>query len=76
MHGGCDARGGYTDAKLFKPQEENMIHEYLREYMDSYEIDEELREGYIDAVDGDDPTITYTSDQLIDMMAQTQQENA
>jgi len=68
VHGGCDARGGYTDAKLFQLNEEGMIHEYLREYMDSYETDEELREGYIDAVDSDDPSITYTSDQLIDMM--------
>jgi hypothetical protein len=71
IHGGCDARGGYTNAKLFQCQEEWMIHEYLREYMDSYETDEELREGYIDAVDGDDPTITYTSDQLIDMMSES-----
>ena len=69
VHGGCDARGGYTNAKLFQLNEDGMIHEYLREYMDSYETDEELREGYIDAVDDDDPTITYTSDQLIDMMS-------
>lgn len=69
IHGGCDARGGYTDAKLFKPQEEWMIHPYLREYMDSYDTDEELREGIIEAVDYDDPSITYTSDQLIDMMS-------
>ena len=68
IHGGCDARGGYTDAKLFKPREEYYIHEYLREYMDSYETDEELREGYIEAVDYDDPSITYTSEQLIEMM--------
>ena len=68
VHGGCDARGGYTNAKLFQLNYEGMIHEYLREYMDSYETDEELREGYIDAVDSDDPSITYTSDQLIDMM--------
>ena len=47
-----------------------MIHEYLREYMDSYDTDEELREGYIDAVDSDDPSIRYTSDELIDMMTQ------
>lgn len=70
VHGGCDARGGYTNAKLFQLNYDGMIHEYLREYMDSYETDEELREGYIDAVDGDDPTITYTSDQLIDMMSE------
>lgn len=69
IHGGCDVRGGYTDGKLFKPQEDWMIHPYLREYMDSYEIDEELREGIIEAVDYEDPSITYTSDQLIDMMS-------
>ena len=68
IHGGCDVRGGYTNAKLFTTPDEYMIHEYLREYMDSYDIDEALREGYIDAVDSDDPSITYTSDELIDMM--------
>ena len=71
VHGGCDARGGYTNAKLFQCQEEWMIHEYLREYMDSYEIDEELREGFIQATDADDEHATYTSDQLIDMMSES-----
>jgi hypothetical protein len=44
IHGGADVRGGYTWAKLFKCREylDGMIHEYLREYMDSYEIMEEL----------------------------------
>ena len=44
IHGGADARGGYTDAKLFKCGEYlcGYIHEYLREYLDSYEIQEEL----------------------------------
>tara|TARA_R110001583_G_scaffold124241_1_gene275688 strand:+ start:596 stop:1231 length:636 start_codon:yes stop_codon:yes gene_type:complete len=42
IHGGCDARGGYTDAKLFKVQDDWMIHPYLQEYMDSGEIEEEL----------------------------------
>lgn len=70
IHGGCDARGGYTNAKLFQCQEEWMIHEYLREYMDSYEIDEELREGFIQATDTDDEHATYTSDQLIDMLSE------
>lgn len=69
IHGGCDARGGYTNAKLFQCQEEWMIHEYLREYMDSYDIDEELREGFIQATDYDDEHATYTSDQLIDMLS-------
>jgi hypothetical protein len=38
IHGGCDARGGYTDAKLFKTPEEGCIHEYLQEYMYQDEI--------------------------------------
>ena len=41
IHGGCDARGGYTDAKLFKPQDEGLIHSYLQEYIYSDEIEEE-----------------------------------
>ena len=41
IHGGCDVRGGYTDAKLFKEEDDWMIHSYLREYIDSYEIEEE-----------------------------------
>jgi len=50
IHGGADARGGYTDAKLFKCGEhmDGMIHEYLREYADSYEIQEEL--DYIESM--------------------------
>jgi len=50
IHGGADARGGYTDAKLFKCGDflDGMIHEYLREYADSYEILEELE--YIDSM--------------------------
>lgn len=45
IHGGADARGGYTDAKLFKCGDhmDGMIHEYLREYLDNYEIQEELK---------------------------------
>lgn len=44
IHGGADVRGGYTDAKLFKCGDylDGMIHEYLREYLDNYEIQEEL----------------------------------
>ncbi len=44
IHGGADARGGYTDAKLFKCGDhmDGMIHEYLREYQDNYEMLEEL----------------------------------
>ena len=41
IHGGCDARGGYTDAKLFKTEDDWMIHPYLQEYIDGSEIEEE-----------------------------------
>ena len=48
IHNGADARGGYTDAKLFKCEEIGEIHEYLREYKDSYELNEDMSEGYIE----------------------------
>jgi hypothetical protein len=71
IHGGCDARGGYTNAKLFTTTEEHMIHEYLREYKDSYETLDDLIEGYITAVDADDPTITYTSEEIRQMITES-----
>lgn len=37
IHGGCDVRGGYTDAMLFKC-EDGIINEYLFDHMDSDEI--------------------------------------
>ena len=43
IHNGCDVRGGYTDAKLFKPHEEYRIHEYLSEYKNQDEIIEYLQ---------------------------------
>lgn len=62
IHNGADARGGYTDAKLFKLEEEGMIHEYLVEYKDSYELEQDLEEGYIehfiDYMEGDSKTYT------------------
>lgn len=45
IHNGCDVRGGYTDAKLFKTQDEWMIHPYLQEFMYQEEIEEELEYG-------------------------------
>ena len=69
IHGGCDARGGYTNAKLFLPPDYGIINEYLDEYRDSYSVDEDLRDGYITAVDYDDPTITYTSDEILQLMS-------
>jgi hypothetical protein len=65
IHGGADARGGYTDAKLFKCGDymDGMIHEYLREYADNYEVMEELE--YIDSmVDYWDESIIYTGKKL------------
>ena len=50
IHGGCDARGGYTDAKLFQTNEAYIIHEYLREYEDTYDIKENLTDDYIDVI--------------------------
>jgi len=68
IHGGCDARSGYTNAKLFKAKEEGIIHEYLDEFQDSCIIQEGLEGGYITAIDYNDPTIEYTSEQLLEMM--------
>jgi len=62
IHNGADARGGYTDAKLFKCDEEGIIHEYLSEYKDSYEIEEDLEEEYVntylDYAEGSSKTYT------------------
>jgi len=69
IHNGADARGGYTDAKLFKCEEYGMIHEYLSEYKDSSETDEDIAEGYIDTLtDYWDESITYTSEEAINIL--------
>lgn len=48
VHNGADARGGYTDAKLFKASEySGGIHKYLYDHKDSYEIEQDVIEGYI-----------------------------
>ena len=63
IHGGSDARGGYTDAKLFKCDEEGMIHEYLQEYLGNYELMDELE--YIDEMfDYSDNSIIYKGNEL------------
>lgn len=65
VHGGADARGGYTDAKLFK-MNDYTIHEYLSEYKDSYEVNQDLEDGYIDnVVDYKDSTIVYSSEYIL-----------
>ena len=49
IHGGCDVRGGYTDAKLFKaPCNEMFIHPYLQEFVCGDEIEEEYELYYKD----------------------------
>ena len=68
IHNGADARGGYTDAKLFK-MEEGMIHEYLREYTDSSELEEDITEGYVNTLtDYWDDTKTYTNEEAIQIL--------
>lgn len=69
IHGGYDTRGGYTNAKLFLPPDYGIINEYLDEYKDSYSINEDLEFGYITAVDYDDPTVTYTSEEILQLMS-------
>jgi hypothetical protein len=68
IHGGCDARGGYTNAKLFVPPYEGVINECLDDFQDNYVINEYLEGGHITAVDYNDPTIEYTSEQILEMM--------
>ena len=68
IHNGADARGGYTDAKLFK-LEEHMIHEYLQEWKYSGEIEDDMREGYIDnLVDYWNESITYNNKEALNIL--------
>jgi hypothetical protein len=46
IHGGCDARGGYTDARLFLLPH-GIIHEYMQEWRHSDEILADIEEGYL-----------------------------
>lgn len=52
IHNGADARGGYTDAKLFKGSyhSEGRIHEWVWEYKGESEIIEDIEQGYITEV--------------------------
>lgn len=67
IHNGADARGGYTDAKLFKTSYYSEgIHEYLCEYKHSSEVEDDLREGYIDSMtDYWDSSIVYDNDTIL-----------
>ena len=49
IHGGCDARGGYTNARLFKYDFD--VCEYMPEYKTQDEIIDEIRYGYITEID-------------------------
>ncbi|MDB9801094.1 hypothetical protein OAB94_01830 [Flavobacteriaceae bacterium] len=67
IHNGADARGGYTNAKLFKIDDmmEMQIHEYLEEYVSSDEIAEDLHHFINgDVSDSNDSLITYTTEQI------------
>lgn len=75
IHGGCDVRGGYTDAKLLKLQNDYYIHEYLMEWKDSREIECDLEEGYIEQMsDYYDATVVYTSEQIIKRLEEVEIE--
>ena len=71
IHGGADVRGGYTDAKLFKSSYHNdgLIHGHLWEYKSSYDLEEEVREGYHGTIaDENDNTITYTAEEVLNSL--------
>jgi len=38
IHNGADVRGGYTDAKLFKLNDDYLIHSYLFEWLEQEEL--------------------------------------
>ena len=67
VHGGADARGGYTDAKLFKTaMYSEGIHEYLYEYKHSSEVEDDLREGYIESMeDYWDSSVVYDNETIL-----------
>ena len=68
IHNGADARGGYTDAKLFK-MNECFIHEYLNEWKYSDEIEDDIKEGYIDTfVDYWDESKTYNNKEALNIL--------
>lgn len=65
IHGGCDVRGGYTDAKLFQLQEPYYIHPYLMEYEDSdILIERVMAEEFGEVIFNDDGTKQYTLEEL------------
>ena len=70
IHNGADARGGYTDAKLFK-MEGHAVHEYLEVWKDSSEVEEDITEGYIEILtDYSDENRKYTNEEAIKILEQ------
>ena len=68
IHNGADARGGYTDAKLFKLKGW-LINDYLDEHKCSSEIEEDIADGFIDNIsDYWDKTKKYTSKEVIEIL--------
>ena len=68
IHNGADARGGYTDAKLFK-MEDCRIHEYLQEWKDSSQVEEDITEGYVEILtDYWDENRKYTNEEAIEIL--------
>jgi hypothetical protein len=47
IHNGADVRGGYTDAKLFKLNDEGLIHSYLYEWLEQEELEQRLEEQVV-----------------------------
>ena len=45
IHNGADVRGGYTDAKLFKLNDDFLIHSYLYEYEEQEELEQRYNES-------------------------------
>ncbi len=45
IHNGADVRGGYTDAKLFKLNDDYLIHSYLFEYEEQEELEQRYNES-------------------------------
>ena len=68
IHNGADARGGYTDTKLLK-LEDYCIHEYLNEWKESCEIEDEIKEGYINTfIDYWNEDITYNNKEALNIL--------
>ena len=65
-HNGADARGGYSHAKMFKcaDHSDGMIHEYVYDFSDSYELEQEM-EHIEEFTDWLDNSKTYTNKQVV-----------